>query len=85
MAAPAKGRQRFSYTNEPPCVTGRKSADASTPMERCDTSTMRKLTLIQEFNILTLAALVVFVVVFGWIVTTSIEHSMISRAKTVTS
>jgi two-component system sensor kinase FixL len=46
---------------------------------------MRKITLIQKFSILCLAVLVLFGIVFGWIITTSLEHNILDRSKKVTA
>ena len=46
---------------------------------------MRKITLIQKFSILCLAVLVLFGIVFGWIITTSLEHNLLDRSKKVTA
>lgn len=45
---------------------------------------MRKMTLIQRFSLLCLVALVLFGIVFGWIVTTSLEHNMLMRSNQIT-
>lgn len=46
---------------------------------------MRKITLIQKFSILCLAVLVLFGIVSGWIITTSLEHNLLERSKKVTA
>lgn len=46
---------------------------------------MRKITLIQKFSLLCLAVLVLFGIVFGWIITTSLEHNLLDRSKKVTA
>src|SRR4030042_2035411 len=46
---------------------------------------MRKITLIQKFSLLCLAVLVLFGIVFGWIITTSLEHNILDRSKKVTA
>ncbi len=46
---------------------------------------MRKITLIQKFSILCLAVLVLFGIVFGWIITTSLECNILDRSKKVTA
>src|SRR4030042_6373810 len=46
---------------------------------------MRKITLIQKFSILCLAVLVLFGIVFGWIITNSLECNILDRSKKVTA
>lgn len=46
---------------------------------------MRKITLIQKFSLLCLAVLVLFGIVFGWIITNSLECNILDRSKKVTA
>ncbi len=42
---------------------------------------MRKMTLIQRFSLVSLVAIVLFGVVFGWVITTSLERNMLMWSK----
>lgn len=46
---------------------------------------MRALTLIQKFSLLCFLALLLFAVVFGFVVTSSLEENMVSRTKDLTA
>jgi len=46
---------------------------------------MRKITLIQKFSLLCLVVLVLFGIVSGWIITTSLECNILDRSKKVTA
>ena len=42
---------------------------------------MRKITVIQQFSLLCFGALVIFVIAFGWIIASSLEHNMLMRSQ----
>ncbi len=47
--------------------------------------TLKNTTLVQRFSLLSLTALIIFGIVFGWIVTTTMEQDMLMRSQEITA
>lgn len=47
--------------------------------------TLKNTTLLQRFSLLSLMALIIFGIVFGWIITTALEQDMLARSERITA